>query len=69
MPRIRSDLEYQATAMLLGMEYMAGVHAFVVIPDDPQVPIRYWDADNLRELTVDDVTIRGNEAFDKGVRS
>lgn len=65
----RSKLEYEATAMLLDMVYDATVHAFVIIPEDPQIPCSYYDADSLREITHEDITLRGNMIFHLGVIS
>ena len=65
----RSKLEYEATAMLLDMVYDETIHAFCIIPEDPQFPCQYWDADTFEELGMDKVTSRGNEAFEKGVLS
>jgi len=65
----RTRLEYEATAMLLDMIYDVTVHAYCIIPPDPQVPCQYFDADTFAELDTDEITFRGNNAFEKGVIS
>lgn len=65
----RTRLEYEATAMLMDLVYDPTVHAYCLIPEDPFVPCQYWDADDFSELTIDDITFRGNNAFEKGVLS
>lgn len=65
----RRRLEYEATAMLLDMVYDPTIHAFCIIPPDFRIPCSYYDADSLRELSLDDITLRGNKLFEEGVRS
>ncbi len=65
----RTKLEYEATAMLLDLVYDETIHAYCHIPEDPAFPCQYWDADSFAELTFDDITFRGNNAFEKGVLS
>ena len=65
----RSKLEYEATAMLLDMVYDPTIHAFCIIPADFKIPCSYYDADSLRELSLNDITSRGNKLFEEGVRS
>lgn len=65
----RSKLEYEATAMLLDMVYDPTIHTFVIIPESILLPVTHFDADSLRELTYDEVTARGNKAFEDGLLS